>query len=392
MKHDERSVASARGSSRLRSKIYKNRGVTHVDEMLTDEALVSAVHQALVQRHPQSCRRGRPGFPAEVVLRLLILEAHPQLELCGIRARGPRQFGAPQFHSGSVPPRCPTRRPWAAGAWRSDRLSSIRSTIGSCRSPEPTMPLWQGRRMRIDGHRAGEQHPPSDHSSLAGRAGTGWCRQRAEDSQPADWRRRLLLRDRSRGVGLRATGDACAARGKAPPSQAKMKSPMEELLNATGRVRVRREALLKGDRHWREAQYGAGLCKRSWKATVSCLTRCSRGSSRLYTSDRGGIASSADSRSDVIVSLFEPLYEVIRKGKASKSNRVWQVGEAAGGRRSRSSLTMRRFLRNGPAIWTSLIPAIDVHQAKLGRAPRVVAADAGFYPPPKTKPRRKPRV
>ena len=26
-----------------------------------------------------------------------------------------------------------------------------------------------------------------------------------------------------------------------------------------------------------------------------------------------------------------------------------------------------------------LIPAIDVHQAKLGRVPRLVAADAGFY-------------
>jgi transposase, IS5 family len=26
-----------------------------------------------------------------------------------------------------------------------------------------------------------------------------------------------------------------------------------------------------------------------------------------------------------------------------------------------------------------LIPAIELHQAKLGRTPRLVAADAGFY-------------
>src|ERR1700693_757618 len=45
--------------------------MAHVDAMLADEAMVSAVHRALVQRHPQSRRRGRPGFPAEVVLRLL---------------------------------------------------------------------------------------------------------------------------------------------------------------------------------------------------------------------------------------------------------------------------------------------------------------------------------
>ena len=48
--------------------------MAHVDAMLADEAMVSAVHQALVQRHPQSRRRGRPGFPAEVVLRLLVLK------------------------------------------------------------------------------------------------------------------------------------------------------------------------------------------------------------------------------------------------------------------------------------------------------------------------------
>ena len=48
--------------------------MAYVDAMLADEAMVSAVHQALVQRHPQSRRRGRLGFPAEVVLRLLVLK------------------------------------------------------------------------------------------------------------------------------------------------------------------------------------------------------------------------------------------------------------------------------------------------------------------------------
>jgi IS5 family transposase len=39
-----------------------------------DDAIVHAVHRALAKRHPQSLRRGRPGFPAEVVRRLLILK------------------------------------------------------------------------------------------------------------------------------------------------------------------------------------------------------------------------------------------------------------------------------------------------------------------------------
>ena len=42
--------------------------------------------------------------------------------------------------------------------------------------------------------------------------------------------------DRSRSVGLRLLEIARAARGKAPPSQAKMKLAYGRLLNATGRV------------------------------------------------------------------------------------------------------------------------------------------------------------
>src|SRR5271166_5808876 len=46
----------------------------HVDAILADDEIIAAVHQALAQRHPNSRRRGRPGFSAEVVLRLLILK------------------------------------------------------------------------------------------------------------------------------------------------------------------------------------------------------------------------------------------------------------------------------------------------------------------------------
>ncbi len=46
----------------------------HVDAILADDTIVAAVHQALAQRHPNSRGRGRRGFSAEVVLRLLILK------------------------------------------------------------------------------------------------------------------------------------------------------------------------------------------------------------------------------------------------------------------------------------------------------------------------------
>jgi hypothetical protein len=43
----------------------------HADQVLADELLVAAVHEALAKRRPKSRSRGRQGTPAEVVLRLL---------------------------------------------------------------------------------------------------------------------------------------------------------------------------------------------------------------------------------------------------------------------------------------------------------------------------------
>jgi len=44
------------------------------DAVLEDEALLTTVQQALQRRHPRSRTHGRPGTPAEVVLRMLLLK------------------------------------------------------------------------------------------------------------------------------------------------------------------------------------------------------------------------------------------------------------------------------------------------------------------------------
>src|SRR5262245_42942631 len=48
--------------------------MAHADQVLVDETLVAVVYEALGKRHPKSNSRGRQGFPAEMVLRLLILK------------------------------------------------------------------------------------------------------------------------------------------------------------------------------------------------------------------------------------------------------------------------------------------------------------------------------
>jgi hypothetical protein len=45
-----------------------------IDEVLTDDALVDHVVEALGRRHRRSRQRVRPGTPAVVVLRMLVLK------------------------------------------------------------------------------------------------------------------------------------------------------------------------------------------------------------------------------------------------------------------------------------------------------------------------------
>ena len=45
-----------------------------IDTLLEDEAVIEVVARALETRWPESRRRGRPGTPAEVVIRMLILK------------------------------------------------------------------------------------------------------------------------------------------------------------------------------------------------------------------------------------------------------------------------------------------------------------------------------
>jgi IS5 family transposase len=78
-----------------------------------------------------------------------------------------------------------------------------------------------------------------------------------------------------------------------------------------------------------------------------------------------------------LVSLFEPQTEIIRKGKASKPNefgKLVQVQEA-----ENQIITHYEVYAERPSDRHLLLPAVAAHQRKLGRVPKWVAADAGFY-------------
>ncbi len=85
-----------------------------------------------------------------------------------------------------------------------------------------------------------------------------------------------------------------------------------------------------------------------------------------------------DTRSDgKLLSVFEPATEIIRKGKAGKPNefgKMVKLQEA-----ENQIITDYEVYDRRPSDASLLTAAIAVHRAKLGRTPRLVAADPGFF-------------
>jgi transposase, IS5 family len=85
-----------------------------------------------------------------------------------------------------------------------------------------------------------------------------------------------------------------------------------------------------------------------------------------------------DTRSEgKIFSLFEPSTEIIRKGKAGKPNefgKMVKIQEA-----ENQIIVDYDVYDQRPSDSDLLIPAIEIHQARLARTPHLVAADAAFY-------------
>jgi len=185
-----------------------------------------------------------------------------------------------------------------------------------------------------------------------------------------------VLRERSRSVKLRVIEIARAARSKGPQIRERLAGLYGRLLATTSRV--------VGQAKRFSAEIAAGL-KRSvdpmkqlvleglgqkldaMLARVRQVMKQTR--ARLF---RG------DTRSEgKLFSLFEPSTEIIRKGKAGKPNefgKMVKLQEA-----ENQIVTDYEVYDRRPYDADLLGAAIDIHEARLGRTPRLVAADAGFY-------------
>jgi transposase, IS5 family len=347
--------------------------MTQVDEMLADETIVAAVYEALAQRHPQSRRRGRRGTPAEVVLRLLILK-HVRNWSYGVLEREVRanlvyrdftRVGADKM------PDAKTMGRWGV-ALGPAVIKQIHDRIVQLARAED---IVQGRRMRIDTTVVETNiHYPTDSSLLGDgvRVLTRTMRKITELAGAAG----AKLRDRSRSVKHRLLEIGRAVRSKAGVTRERLQRAYGRLLEATGRV------VGQAKRFSREIGAGVKRCTEIVKQAILDGLRQSLDDMiplvrQVLRQTRARVFGGDKHAEGKLVSLFEPSTEVIRKGKTSKPT---EFGKLVKLQEAENQVVVDyEVYARRPNDVDLLVPALEIHRAKLGRAPRLVAGDAAFY-------------
>ena len=344
-----------------------------VDELLNDAQLVDTVYQALASRWPESRTRGRRGTPAEVVLRLLLLKHMRNWSYAILEREVRANLVYRQFTRVGAEKVPDAKTLGKLGlALGPEIIEQIHARVVALAHQKK---IVQGRKLRVDTTVVETNiHHPTDSSLLGDgvRVLTRAMKQITELTGEAGTK----LRDRTRSVKYRVLDIARASRSRAQQGQQKLEQGYRKLLDASGRVvaqakrfahevtngvkkaaSVVEQAALQA-----HAQYLETMIPRVKQVMHQTRERLFKGNTHL---------------SGKIVSLFEPHTEIIRKGKASKPTefgKMVKIQEAEG-----QIITHYEIYDERPADSQLLIPAIEIHQQRLGRAPHLVTADAGFF-------------
>jgi IS5 family transposase len=345
----------------------------HADQVLEDEQIVAAVYEALSKRHPKSRGRGRLGAPAEVVLRLLVLKhvRNWSYEILEREVRANLVYRDFTRVGAAKVPDTKTMGRWGVALGPEvvkrvhDRIVEIARDRG----------VAAGRRMRVDTTVVETNiHHPTDSTLLGDgvRVLTRTMKKISKITGAAGAR----LRDRSRSVKLRLLEIARTGRAKGPINHEKLKYGYRRLLDATSRV------VGQAKRFSKEITEGVkratGLLRQiALEGLRQELETMLPRVRQIIRQTKARIFHSNPRAEGKLLSLFEPSTEVIRKGKPGKPN---EFGKMVKLQEAENQIVVDyEVYTQRPEDSQLLIAAIEIHRAKLGRLPRLVAADAGFY-------------
>jgi IS5 family transposase len=338
-----------------------------IDTLLEDEAVVDTVAAALEQRWPQSRKRGRPGTPADVVLRMLILKhlhdwSFDELEQ---EVRANLVYRAFTRIGVDAVPDAKT-------------ILKIAKALG----PEVITDLHQrvvdvakragvthGRRFRIDTTVVETNvHYPTDSTLLQdGVRVLTRAMQRATTAggtAPVRNRRRQVTR-----LGL-----AISLQARTPKTRDAMIKSYRRLM-ATTRAVLRDAATMirRTGQQLRTATETTAYMLRHARQQVQQMRPLVE---RVLAQTRARLFRGDTHVPDKVLSVFEPHTEAIRKGKIAKPTefgKLVTIQEA-----EHQIVTAFEVHAERPADVALWAPALDRHQQIFGRAPALATGDKGF--------------
>lgn len=345
----------------------------YADQVLADEQIVAAVYEALAKRRPKSRSRGRRGMPAEVVLRLLALKHVRNLSYGALEREVRANLVYRDFTrvGGEKMPDAKTMGRWGL-AIGPQVLKQIHDRIVTIARDQHVV---AGRRMRVDTTVVETNiHYPTD-STLLGDGARVLTRTMKKITKIVG-AVGTKLRDRSRSVKLRLLEIGRIARTKGPLNRDRLRQRYRRLLDTTSRVvgqakRFSKEISVGVKRSSNVLQQ---IALEGLRAELDRMVPLVR---RVMYQSRARIFHGNTHVEGKILSLFEPSTEIIRKGKAGKPNEFGKIAKLQ--EAENQIIVDYEVYARRPNDSDLLIPSIAAHQAKLGRVPRLVAADAAFY-------------
>jgi transposase, IS5 family len=345
----------------------------HADEVLADEEIVAIAYEALAKRHPKSRCRGRRGTPADTVLRLLILKhvRNWSYEVLEREVRANLVYRDFTCVGGSKMPDAKTMGRWGV-AIGPQVLKQIHERIVKVAQAKG---VTTGRRMRVDTTVVETNiHYPTDSSLLGD--GVRVLTRTIKKITKIVGVVGTKLRDRSRSVKFRLLEIGRIARAKGAINQEKLKQRYRSLLNTTSRVvgQAKRFSAEIGEGVKRATSVSKQLALEGMRAQLDEMVPLVR---QVMKQTRARIFRGNTRSEGKLLSVFEPSTEVIRKGKSGKPN---EFGKMVKLQEAENQIIIDyEVYEQRPNDCDLLVPAIDTHQALLGRAPHLAAADAAFY-------------
>jgi len=336
-----------------------------IDAVLTDDELVDRVVEALGRRHRQSRRRGRPGTPAAVVLRMLVLKHlfDWSFDECEREVRGSLVYRAfCRIDCERVPDaKTLIRLSHLLGA---DVLKKVLARLVDMARERKVVRGWK---LRVDTTVVETNvHYPTDSSLLSDgvRVLTRSLKKLKEDVGDGV----VEIRDRSRAMARRVFELAQRSRKLVQEkAKARLRQLYGEVLEITRAV-VREAKVAVESVEDQVTAVGAGLVQEI-RQTVDIVKRVIRQTrARVFKGDTHYPGK--------VLSIFEPHTEAIRKGKAAKPTefgKLVKIQEAESQFITDYEVCTARVADQD--LW---VPSLEKHRDLFGRPPRMAVADAGF--------------